>query len=170
MRPLTSGARPCRLNWRSVDLASISTVPGSGSARWGWRPAGTAVPGVWSPIWRQHCLRTPRNPCRPRLVRAVAHLGAMHSVLMETADAIDRDPLDRSSRAKARAQITRFAVDHGATRILELTAAAAGARPLCHDRGQAQRAADLYVYLSQHHGLQEMVELGRQALRGARCP
>jgi hypothetical protein len=101
---------------------------------------------------------------------SVAQLGALRSVLKEAAAAIDRDPFDRAGRSKMRAQIARQAVHHGATRILELTAAAAGARPLCHDQDQSQRAADLYVYLSQHHGLQEMAELGRQTLRGVLCP
>ena len=50
---------------------------------------------------------------------------------------------------------------NGATQVLGRVAAAGGARPLCHDRSQAQRAADLYVYLAQHHGPQDAVEIGR---------
>jgi len=66
-----------------------------------------------------------------------------------------------------RAMVLRHAVQLGATQVLGHVAAAGGARPLCHDRSQAQRAADLYVYLAQHHGPQDAAEIGRLALSGA---
>jgi hypothetical protein len=44
--------------------------------------------------------------------------------------------------------------------------AAGGARMFCFDRRQSQRAADLYVYLAQHHGPQDAAALGRLALDG----
>jgi hypothetical protein len=49
---------------------------------------------------------------------------------------------------------------------MENVAAAGGARPLCHDRRQGQRAADLFVYLAQHHGSADAQELGRIAVAG----
>jgi hypothetical protein len=47
--------------------------------------------------------------------------------------------------------------------VLQLTASLGGARPLCHDPEQAQRAADLYVYLSQYRSA-DAAQLGRLAL------
>jgi alkylation response protein AidB-like acyl-CoA dehydrogenase len=97
---------------------------------------------------------------------AVAHAEAMRRVVEDASREIDADPNDLEGRARARAHVVRHAVHHGALRILEHVAAAGGARPLCHDRGQAQRAADLYVYLAQHHGATDAQELGRIALAG----
>jgi hypothetical protein len=95
---------------------------------------------------------------------AVAHVGSMHHVLKDASKEIDADPTDRRGRARVRALVARHAVHHGALRVLEHVAAAGGARPLCHDRAQGQRVADLYVYLAQHHGAQDAKELGRMAL------
>jgi hypothetical protein len=97
---------------------------------------------------------------------AVAHVEAMRHVLEDASKEIDADPIDKQGRARARAHVVRHAVHHGALRVLEHIAAAGGARPLCHDRGQGQRAADLYVYLAQHHGSWDARELGRAALAG----
>ena len=41
-----------------------------------------------------------------------------------------------------------------------------GACPLCLDSEQAQRAADLYVYLAQYHGPQDANVLGHMAREG----
>jgi alkylation response protein AidB-like acyl-CoA dehydrogenase len=97
---------------------------------------------------------------------AVAHVEAMRHVLEDASREIDRDPTDQQGRARARAHAVRHAVHHGALRVMEHVAAAGGARPLCHDRRQGQRAADLYVYLAQHHGAADALELGRIAVAG----
>ncbi len=98
------------------------------------------------------------------LGHAVAHTEAMRSVIATAATAIDADPLDRKGEARHRSMVVRHAVHHGATQVLGHIAAAGGARPLCHSRAQARRAADLYVYLAQHHGPQDAAALGRSAL------
>jgi alkylation response protein AidB-like acyl-CoA dehydrogenase len=95
---------------------------------------------------------------------AMAHIEAMGYLLAHAANAIDDDPIDAKGEASRRALVVRHSVHHGATQVLGHVAAAGGARPLCHDRAQAQRAADLYVYLAQHHGPQDAVQLGRLAL------
>jgi hypothetical protein len=100
---------------------------------------------------------------------AVAHVEGMRRLLQDASREIDADPTDAEGRARARALVVRHGVHHGAVRVLEHTAAAGGARPLSHDRAQAQRAADLYVYLAQHHGPQDAVELGRIALEDRSC-
>jgi hypothetical protein len=42
---------------------------------------------------------------------------------------------------------------------------ALGAGPLGHDAGHARRAADLMVYLQQHHAERDLEELGRVVAR-----
>ena len=48
--------------------------------------------------------------------------------------------------------------------MLERVGRAGGARPVSLDRDQARRAADLYVYLRQHHGERDLAQLGRHAV------
>ena len=98
------------------------------------------------------------------LGHAIAHVDAMTGLLEWAADAIDADPSDSSSTARNRAMVTRHAVHHSVQLVLGHVAAAGGSGPLCHDVQQARRAADLYVYLSQHHGPQDAALLGREAV------
>jgi alkylation response protein AidB-like acyl-CoA dehydrogenase len=100
------------------------------------------------------------------LGEAVAHVEAMRAILHDAANEIDADPIDRHKRARRRALVVRQAVHRGSSAVLERVVAATGARPLCHDRDQARRAADLVVYLAQHHGLRDAVELARMAVDG----
>jgi hypothetical protein len=102
------------------------------------------------------------------LGEAVARVGAMRRVLEAAAREIDVDPADLRREARTRALVVRHAVHLGASEVLDLVAAAGGARPLCHDRAQGRRAADLYVYLAQHHGPQDSAELGRIVAEGGR--
>jgi hypothetical protein len=94
---------------------------------------------------------------------AVAQITSMHDVLKSTADAIDRDPQDVEERAHYQALVVRQVVHDAATEVLVRVGAAGGARPLCHDLDQSRRAADLFVYLSQHHAGSDASELGRLA-------
>jgi alkylation response protein AidB-like acyl-CoA dehydrogenase len=100
------------------------------------------------------------------LGHAVAHVGAMRRILQHSAREIDADPRDVEGGGMARALVVRHAVRHGATEVLSLVASAGGARALSLDRAQSRRAADLYVYLAQHHGPQDAVQLGRMAMEG----
>ncbi len=93
--------------------------------------------------------------------RQSAGLWAMRSLLMEVASAIDADPQDRMGRAQPRALALRQMVHDSCHNVLVSAAAAGGARPLCHDRQQAQRAADLPLFLAQHHGGRDAVQLGK---------
>ena len=96
--------------------------------------------------------------------RAEAQVQAMRDVLRAEAGRIDADPADERHRARAGALAVRELVHQLCTEVLREVAAAGGARPLCHDAEQAQRSADLYVYLSQHHGARDAAELGRLAV------
>jgi alkylation response protein AidB-like acyl-CoA dehydrogenase len=115
----------------------------------------------------EHVLRNvdshPSESVEAELGHAIAHLDLMRTTLQSAAREIDADPEDRLQSAKRRALLTRHAVHHAAQQILVHAAAAGGARPLCLHAEQARRAADLYVYLAQHHGPQDAGVLGRMA-------
>jgi alkylation response protein AidB-like acyl-CoA dehydrogenase len=100
------------------------------------------------------------------LGEAVSALEAMRTSLMAAAREIDQDPSDEHDGARFRAIVTRQLVHECAKTVLERVASAGGARPLCHHEGQSRRAADLYIYLSQHRGRRDAVEIGRTLLRG----
>jgi hypothetical protein len=96
---------------------------------------------------------------------AVSALEAMRHALKGAADDFDDDPTNERQRAKFRALVTRQVVHDSAYAVLEKVASAGGARPLCHDEAQSRRAADLYIYLSQHHGNADAAEIGRTFLQ-----
>ncbi len=102
------------------------------------------------------------------LGRAASGLQAMADTLRSVAAAIDLDPDDKQGHARGRALAARQVVHGCGEAILRQTAAAGGARPLCHDADQARRAADLYVYLAQHHGGPDATSLGRLIVEGGR--
>jgi alkylation response protein AidB-like acyl-CoA dehydrogenase len=92
---------------------------------------------------------------------AVSALEAMQHALKNAADDFDDDPTDGQHQAQFRALVTRQVVHDSSHAVLAKVASAGGARPLCHDEAQSRRAADLYVYLSQHHGNTDAAEIGR---------
>ncbi len=92
---------------------------------------------------------------------AVSSLEAMRCVLKSVAQGIDDDPLDESRQAQFRALVARQVAHDCATEILARVASAGGARPLCHNESESRRAADLYVYLAQHHGGADAAVLGK---------
>ncbi len=93
--------------------------------------------------------------------KAASLLAGMRSVLHWAAVMIDADPEDKQQEARSRALAVRQVVHNSCEGVLRHAAAAGGARPLCHDASQAQRAADLYVYLAQHHEGADAANLGR---------
>jgi alkylation response protein AidB-like acyl-CoA dehydrogenase len=92
---------------------------------------------------------------------AVSALESMRCVLVNAAQSFDDDPLNVGRQAQFRTLVVRQVVHDCATEVLARVAAAGGARPLCHDERESRRAADLYVYLSQHHGGSDSAMLGR---------
>ena len=98
--------------------------------------------------------------------RAVAALRAVGEVLAAAAAEIDADPLDAHGGARYRALWVRETAHTACVAVLSGVAQAGGARPLGHDEVQSRRAADLYVFLTQHHGGPDAAELGRVALAG----
>lgn len=115
-----------------------------------------------------------REPTLVDVGLAVSQVRSMGIVLQRAALDIDHDvpgesapdesAPDESGGPQLRALACRQAVHDGCVDVLARVAAAGGARPLAHNRAQAVRAADLYVYLSQHHGGPDAVELAKLAL------
>jgi alkylation response protein AidB-like acyl-CoA dehydrogenase len=92
---------------------------------------------------------------------AVSSLESMRCVLKSVAQDFDDDPLDEGRQAQFRALVARQVAHDRATEVLSRVASAGGARPLCHNEAESRRAADLYVYLAQHHGGADAAALGR---------
>jgi alkylation response protein AidB-like acyl-CoA dehydrogenase len=105
----------------------------------------------------------PSEPVMVELGHAVAHIDLMRRAIDSSAREIDDDPRDRADDAKRRAFVIRHAVHHAAQEVLVHAAAAGGARPFCLNSEQAQRVADLYVYLAQYNGPQDANVLGHMA-------
>lgn len=105
---------------------------------------------------------------RTDIGKAASWLQAADDSLRSAARAIDADPEDKLGRGQERALALRQIVHDSCEAVLRLTAAFGGARPLCHDPAQARRAADLYVYLAQHHGRADAAHLGHLILQGRR--
>jgi hypothetical protein len=100
---------------------------------------------------------------------AVAAIETMRAVLRSAAKSIDGDPHDARSEAHLRALIVRQAVHEHSLDVLARVASAGGARPLCLDEQQSRRAADLFVYLSQHHRGPDAATLGQLARSAHSC-
>jgi alkylation response protein AidB-like acyl-CoA dehydrogenase len=115
-----------------------------------------------------HLIRTldgePGEHVLADLGRSVSRICAMRAVIADAAASIDADPTDKDGRARLNALEAREIVHDLGLEVLTSTASAGGARSLCHDAGQARRAADLYVYLAQHRGGRDAAELGRISL------
>ncbi len=101
----------------------------------------------------------------------LAHLGAVAArcaalgASMDTAArAIDADPHDLAGRARSTALIVRHEVEQGCQEVLARVGRASGTSPLVFDRAHARRAADLPVYLRQHHAERDSESLGKAVL------
>jgi alkylation response protein AidB-like acyl-CoA dehydrogenase len=100
-----------------------------------------------------------------------AHLGALTArcdamalTLDDAGRRIDADPENKGATFPWLALEVRHLIEAGCTEVLERVGRAGGARPVSLDGDQSRRAADLYVYLRQHHGERDLAQLGRLAL------
>ncbi|MFD7817556.1 acyl-CoA dehydrogenase [Streptomyces sp. NPDC059785] len=103
-----------------------------------------------------------------------AHVGAVDlrlhtawTVLRRAAEEIDADPLDRAGTAAVRALRVRALLAQTCAEVLDEVGRATGAGPLCHDERHARTAADLAVYIRQHHAERDLAALGEAVTRGA---
>ena len=94
---------------------------------------------------------------------AFARVRAMRDVLDVLADDIDRDPADATHHAQVGALVARQTVHDLSLEVLTRVGAAGGARNVCLNGTQSRRAADLFAYLSQHHGGVDVAQLGQLA-------
>ncbi|WP_435273512.1 acyl-CoA dehydrogenase [Streptomyces parvulus] len=104
-----------------------------------------------------------------------AHAGAVdlrlyaaRTVLRRAAEEIDADPLDRAGTAALRALRARALVADACAEVLDRVGRATGAGPLCRDERHARAAADLTVYVRQHHAERDLAALGERVARGDR--
>ncbi len=163
------------LEFGGPPLAKSSTVgpPNFDLERPGFWFGATGVAACWYGGARglvEHVLRgigpNPSELVAAELGHAIAHVDLMRRVIEQAAEEIDNDPEDHAGGARQRALVIRHAVHHASQQVLAHSAAAGGAGPLCHDLDQARRAADLYVYMAQHHGPQDAKVLGLMACDG----
>lgn len=94
---------------------------------------------------------------------AVAQQRSMTETMRWAASEIDGVQND-VEHARRVALVAREVVHRGCGSILAAVAAAGGARPICMDAAQSRRSADLYAYLSQHHGGRDAAALGKASL------
>jgi alkylation response protein AidB-like acyl-CoA dehydrogenase len=184
------GVRPIPGSWPAVGMAGSDTLdvrfgnvpaepvgpPGGYTARPGFGHGGCGVAACWYGGARG-LARPLLTAARERDVgpHAYAHLGAIDiglrtasAALDQAADEIDDDPLDRKDTSARRTLRVRTLVENVAADVLTRVGYALGAGPLGHDAGHARRAADLMVYLRQHHAERDLEELGRQVARDGR--
>ncbi len=101
-----------------------------------------------------------------------AHLGAvvascemMQTMLDRAADEIDATQhTSTDAEGRFRALVVRQLVEQGCQEILTRVGRATGSSALVFDRAHAMRAADLVVYLRQHHAETDLVELAKASL------
>ncbi len=94
----------------------------------------------------------------------IATCASMSAMLASAAREIDADPTDERSGGQQRALVVRQVIEEGCQKVLERTGRASGTGPLVFDEEHARRAADLIVYLRQHHAERDLAELGRLSL------
>lgn len=91
---------------------------------------------------------------------ADSRLWAARTALADAAYRIDAAPDDRASAAVL-AERTRAIVAGAVEHVLHLCDHALGPAPLTTDEQFARRAADLRIYVRQHHGERDLARLGR---------
>lgn len=156
----------------AVPLARAVGPPGFYLDRAGFWPGAIGVAAAWyggarglvehlgaamSPDDDPHALA--------ELGRAVSRVRAMSDVLQSAARRVDAGSPAGGESPELTARATREIVHDLCLRVLAEVASAGGAGPLCHDGDQARRAADLYIYLAQHHA-RDPAAVGRLAIEG----
>jgi len=160
-----------------VSNRALIGAPGSYLSRAGFWHGGVGVAACWLGgalgCARMLHERFDRAPCDDH---AAAHVGAvaaachaMQALLASAATDIDRDPLDAAGAARERALLVRSSIEHGCEQVVSHTGRATGSSALVFDAQHARRAADLPVYLRQHHAERDLAVLGRITLGRAAC-
>lgn len=175
------GCRPVKGTWQAIGMAGSDTpdvritdlpaVPvGDVEAyleRPGFQHGGIGVAACWhggalavAETLRSAAHRRPDPHTEAHLGAVDMRLHAAGALLDQAAAEIDRDPLDSSGTARVRSLRVRAFVEEACSATLTHVGRATGAGPLCHDLRHARNAADLSVYLRQHHAERNLAELG----------
>ncbi|WP_329174437.1 acyl-CoA dehydrogenase [Streptomyces sp. NBC_01477] len=175
------GCRPVPGTWRALGMAGSDTpdvrfdgvhaVAVGGVREYLTRPGfqhgGIGVAACWygGALAVAEALRTAAG--RREDVLTDAHMGAVDmrlhaagAVLAQAAVEIDLDPDDTGGTARLRSLRTRAFVESVCADVLTHVGRATGAGPLCRDERHARTAADLTVYIRQHHAERNLAELG----------
>jgi alkylation response protein AidB-like acyl-CoA dehydrogenase len=159
------------VEFRAVPATAVGAV-GAYVDRPGFQHGGVGVAACWyggavavARTLRRAAERGP-DPHRDAHLGAVdVLLSAAAAVLGEAAAEIDADPADTSDGARVRTLRVRAFVESVCAEVLTRVGRATGAGPLCHDARHARNAADLAVYIRQHHAERDLAELGALVAR-----
>lgn len=177
------GVRPVADTWNAVGMANSDSLDVSFEnvdvdAPVGARGFYLQRPGFWhgavgvAACWYGGAVGAVRM-LRARLDKGLtdhqaAHVGAvyascavMEQMLMSAANEIDLSIGRADPEGRTRALTVRHVVEQACQEVLSRVGRAAGTSPLVFDRAHAKRAADLLVYLRQHHAESDLAELGR---------
>ncbi|MEV7200586.1 acyl-CoA dehydrogenase [Streptomyces griseoluteus] len=182
-----SGCRPVPGTWQAVGMAgsdspdvrftAVPAVPVGGVEAYLRRPGfhhgGVGVAACWyggaQAVARVLFERAGRraDPFTDAHAGAVdLRLHTAGAALARAAEEIDADPQDKAGTAGLRALRVRALLAEVCTEVLDRVGRATGAGPLCHDERHARAAADLAVYVRQHHAERDLAALGALVCRG----
>ncbi|MCX5387010.1 acyl-CoA dehydrogenase [Streptomyces sp. NBC_00083] len=181
--PRAGSCRPVEGSWQALGMAAsdsadvtfteVPAVPVGGVEgyvnRPGFQHGGIGVAACWyggalavARVLGETAGRRGADPLTDAHLGAVdMRLHAAGAVLDRAATEIDRDPADTEGTARLRSLRVRGFVESVCADVLTHVGRATGAEPLCHNPSHTRHAADLTVYIRQHHGERNLAELGR---------
>ncbi|MFJ6699009.1 acyl-CoA dehydrogenase [Streptomyces sp. NPDC091272] len=175
------GCRPVEGTWQAVGMAGSDTPdvrftdvpaqevggPEAYVRRPGFEHGGIGVAACWyggalavARVLKEAAARRADPHTDAHLGAVDVQLHAAQVLLERAAEEIDADPLDSGGGARLRALRVRAFVESVCEAVLEHVGRATGAGPLCHDARHARDAADLTVYIRQHHAERDLAGLG----------
>jgi alkylation response protein AidB-like acyl-CoA dehydrogenase len=182
-----AGYRPVAGSWQALGMAGsdtpdvrfedVAAVPVGGVdayvTRAGFQHGGIGVAACWlggaravgGELLGAAARRGPDPLTDAHLGAVDMRLHAAEAVLRQAAAEIDDDPLDKGGTARIRSLRVRAFVESVCADVLTHVGRATGAGPLCHDERHARAAADLAVYIRQHHAERNLAELGALVAR-----
>jgi hypothetical protein len=161
-------------NTGTVELADVADVEPVGPPGWyldrvGFWHGACGPAACWAggaAGLQSHARAGGDEPFRLAAIgELVATIWTMRAVLRQAGDETDREPFDGDA-ARRRGLMVRHAIHELATTILDRFARAWGPRPLVTTPAVSQRVADVEIYLRQHHGDEDLVELARSSAQG----
>lgn len=112
--------------------------------------------GIYRHLLRSAQARTPDQLALAWLGEADRLLAGAATALEQAARLADHGALDALAAHRVRGQVASVC-----TRLLQISAESTGPGPLASNEEHAQRAADLAIYIRQHHGARDDATLGQ---------